>query len=486
MYGPVSFKFMLSKRAGFWGLAFLLLGLKMAFFFDLPFFYDGLSKSTRAQFFLDNALQRLILPAELDSGHPPLFAYGLAAVWALAGKSLWVSHAYTSLFQLGLVWQLDRFLRLQSGARTGNYPRFAFLVLLEPTFLAQGLMIHMELWLVFGFFLGLNAILSVPLKRGQLLAAVVFLSLLNLRGSFFGIALFVFELLYREDSRRLWRRRLAAYALAAVPVLAWHTYHYLQTDWALLTSNESYGSAREAASLMRAAKNVAATGKCFLEFGRLLLWIALAVSGLYLFRKRALPLRRWQHFPELSAVMSFTLVMMLLFVPLTNPIGPRYFLPAYLLLLLAFIYLLENPFFPRPGWAAAGVCTGLLTGHLWIYPPTIAQGWDSSLAFLPYFELKDQMVGHINRYHAGADVGTQFPINSPYTDSRLLSEPYQKFSWKEFDFRHDQFIVESNVSNAFNEAQLHRLKTQWHLRHEVQKGGVYIRLYAQPGLSACE
>src|SRR5690606_32711116 len=39
---------------------------------------------------------------------------------------------------------------------------------------------------------------------------------------------------------------------------------------------------------------------------------------------------------------------------------------------------------------------GLISGNRWIYPREIAQGWDASLAHLPYYELRERMLSYMD------------------------------------------------------------------------------------------
>ena len=53
---------------------------------------------------------------------------------------------------------------------------------------------------------------------------------------------------------------------------------------------------------------------------------------------------------------------------------------------------------------------GLLSGNFWVYPQPISTGWDSTLAHLPYYKLRNEMLQYIdNQGIKCSDVGTAFP-----------------------------------------------------------------------------
>ena len=58
-----------------------------------PFFWDTVQLSAKQAYWLfEQGFDDLLLPNELDSGHPPLMGLYLATCWSWFGKSLVVSH----------------------------------------------------------------------------------------------------------------------------------------------------------------------------------------------------------------------------------------------------------------------------------------------------------------------------------------------------------------------------------------------------------
>jgi hypothetical protein len=124
--------------------------------------------------------------------------------------------------------------------------------------------------------------------------------------------------------------------------------------------------------------------------------------------------------------------------------------------------------------------TGMLSGNFWIYPDNIDKGWDASLAYLPYFPLRERMMNYIDKERIAInETGTLFPNLSrlKYID---LSEREDAFA--ELDLKTNHYVFYSNVFNGFPAAQLSELKNSWKKLKEFRFMGVRIILFGSPGL----
>jgi hypothetical protein len=61
---------------------------------------------------------------------------------------------------------------------------------------------------------------------------------------------------------------------------------------------------------------------------------------------------------------------------------------------------------------AVVMLAGLLSGNFWVYPDTMAKGWDATLAHLPYHHLRQKMRQYINRNHIPVDRTVHMPNTS--------------------------------------------------------------------------
>ena len=86
-------------------------------------------------------------------------------------------------------------------------------------------------------------------------------------------------------------------------------------------------------------------------------------------------------------------------------------------------------------------------GNFWIYPHKIAQGWDASLKFTPYFNLRNEAINYLDNKQIKIDeVGTFFPNNFPIEEVSLNNDN-RAFS----DFSNNKYVFYSNVYNLSNE-----------------------------------
>ena len=117
----------------------------------------------------------------------------------------------------------------------------------------------------------------------------------------------------------------------------------------------------------------------------------------------------------------------------------------------------------------------LITGNLWIYPRGVAQGWDSSMAHWPYFQLHASM----NRYLSIngikiSDVGCSFP-NTAYQKYLDLSASIQKHADK--DLNTNPYFLYSNIFNDITQQEYNLLDRNYRPVHRLNKGGIEMVLY---------
>ena len=86
-----------------------------------------------------------------------------------------------------------------------------------------------------------------------------------------------------------------------------------------------------------------------------------------------------------------TLFVTIIVLSSTNDFGHRYFIVSYItFILLAFLTLTKVEKFSKLLYVA--LLLGLISGNLWIYPERISQGWDASLAHIPYHSLRKKAI----------------------------------------------------------------------------------------------
>lgn len=495
------------------------------FSLDIPFFWDNVYLvSKMAHYYYENSFASVVLPVELDSGHPPFYAMYVAAIWSIFGKTLAVSHwaVFPFLVILGMAYyHLARHF-LPSKA----LPFAMILLLIEPTLLAQSVLGGVDIALTALYLVALNGIFYR--KRGLLAVALVLMSAFSLRGIIAVALLGLTELVVKgrglgvrgqesgvrsEESGvrqqetvfyqfySIVRKIAPAYFPSIIFVLIWLLYHF-QTNGFLLSNPDSPWAADYGYVDFKGwLKNLVIIDWRLLDFGRITLW---GMTIFLLFRwfmnteYRISNIEYTVSNTESSitnhqspvtnhqSLIYYILLPLFFFIPFITlrytPILHRYFLPTFLLFSILFIavwFVIESK--KMKSIVFGVVVLSLLSGHFWVYPDRIAKGWDASLAYLPYFELNNQATQYIERQNIPFEkVGAEFPAVNPRKFTHLTDDLHyfiDKDAYKMTDFK---YILQSNVMNDFSDSDLEELQREngdWRLEKEWRKGQVYLRLY---------
>ena len=132
--------------------------------------------------------------------------------------------------------------------------------------------------------------------------------------------------------------------------------------------------------------------------------------------------------------------------------GHRYLLPAYLTFALFTAHYLFNSGLSDKSkkWLSIFWLISLITGHLWVYPDKFSQGWDSSLAHKPYFELREKSIDYLEENQIDLNnVSTFFP-NRMSQDVLKLNNDMRKF--QDYDGT-SEYLIYSNIYNALDHIQ---------------------------------
>lgn len=442
---------------------------------NFPFFWDNILNAKIALWAMGTNFSQLVVPESLDAGHPPFFSFYLGLGLKLS-RSLVMAHLLMLPFLWMIVWQwwkLCRRFLSPAAAPWGMLILFA-----EPTFLAQSSMMSPDVALVAFFLLGMNAVMEN--RKGWLMFATIGMAMVTFRGILMVPSLWLIGLWWKQPGWKLtalWRQTWAYLPVAVVTVL-WLGYHWQVQGWLFTPPEETYGGHREAVGLGGILYNLGIAGWRFLDYGRVFVWIFLGVA-LVLRGKFLLAHQRFRGLWPLLAVATGWLVLLLL--PFSNPIGHRYFAAQFLLLaLLVFVAidLLETAW--RRWLVPLSLGIGLVGGHFWVYPDTIAQGWDASLAHVRYFDLRLQAEQELAGTYG---ICSAFPLAADARTFYLWDLPGLELDRKDDEVMEScSKILQSNVSNGFSDAELGRLQRGegWKLEREWRNGPVYLRLYTQP------
>lgn len=450
-----------------------------------PFFWDTIQLGSKhAHFYFENDFRQFLLPTEIDSGHPPYFGMYLALGWKVFGKSLSVSHWVMLPFLLVLVFQWFTLGKRLIGRNL--LPFFMLFLLIDPVVAGQVSLVSPDIVLAACFLLLINSIYSGN-QIGKILA-VVGLGMISTRGMMVAFLVFLWEVLMSRDklTKDSWRgafqTSIRPYLPGGLLALAYLLYHYFTTGWIGYHAESEWAPSFARAGFQQFIKNIAVLVWRFLDFGRIFVVVGALVFVSSLWKNRLF--RKGKIDPELKRMAALCLLLLLglglTFVLYAGLQQHRYLLPVFLLTTILFFLLVKE--LPSDNWQprhrqgfVALIAAGLLTGNLWIYPDRISQGWDSTLAHWPYYDLRLQMKDYVQKQEIDLEqIGTAFPEIGPlkYKDLNELRTGY-----KEKDFRMDEYILYSNIMNDFSDTELWRLQEEWELVHEIRNRGIKMILY---------
>ncbi|MCX6352770.1 MAG: hypothetical protein NTX03_13070, partial [Bacteroidetes bacterium] len=337
---------------------------------------------------------------------------------------------------------------------------------LQPTWLAQSNMPSADVVLVFGYLWGLNSILKNN-KLGLGVALVLMLSV-SLRGVVGVAALAATHvLLFRKDVLKNWLSYLIPSALFCV----WIFYHFQKTGWAISTPADGWSYSRGITTPSEMLRNILVITKNHFDFGGAIIWVIVLI--IILLKRKTIAAAK----PLFIVLLTPILLFSISFVPFGNPIMHRYYSVGYLLLILVAVYFVFQLSSQLKRNLILGlIALGFITGNFWIYPTGIANGWDATVAHIPYFKLREKMIDFIQQEKIPtSEIGTSFP-NIDGTKFSDLDTTSWRFKPK--DLAKDKYIFESNIFNGFEDAELAELHSnKWILKKEFLSMQVYVRLY---------
>jgi hypothetical protein len=457
-----------------------------------PFFWDTVQLASKhAHFFYETGFQSIILPNEIDSGHIPTLGMYLALVWKIAGKTLLISHLAMIPFVLGIVYQTILLVRKHFPAEWHYYA--LAILLADATLLAQCTLVSPDVLVIFFFLMALNSLFRQ--KHVWYSVALAGLALSSLRGMMCVAGLFFAEAMiyisgikinqgkkWLKDLVVFWFRAIKKYVPSIIITGIFLSWHFYKTGWIGYHRDMPWYSLFQPVGIKGVFLNAVILGTRLIDYGRIFVW----VTGLFCL---------WHFISNRPAIPGNFKIMLVILVSVflvlsfstilhKNLSAHRYFLPVYILVSLVVSYylfeLIHSVFWKKTLFFI--MLTGMLSGNLWIYPDNIAKGWDSSLAYLPYFPLREKMMNYMEQEGISiAETGTLFPNLSKlkYID---LSD--SEVSFAELDLKINRFVFYSNVFNGFTHDQVSELNNTWTKLKESGFMGVKIILYESPSLKA--
>ncbi len=507
----------------------------------LPFFWGDaiVQSSIAAQWYYDHNFAHFFLPIKDNPGHPPFFGMYLAFWWKALGQTLVVSHLAMLPFLVGIAYQFFHIARYFLAKKILLFALILFA--LEPTILAQATMVTPELPILFLYLLAIRAMLYRQIwwqiiamclvvllnTRGAMIVAVVFLSEVCI----FFIQQYFSKKEYTEQPRLLNFKSLVninrqdififlknifhlsvKYIPAGVVAVGWLLIHYYIEGWVGFNREDMpWKNSFIRVEGLGILKNIGVFGWRLLDFGRVFMWLVVGLAAL----KWWFPLSRLkgeQLYANINGAKLLTLIFIPIFVfapvmlPYIGTLQHRYLLPFFSMFVIGVAYCFS--FIGSSEWRVASseftdvrgdspfddkniskktytlfliVIIGLLTGHLWVYPDKVSQGWEASLAHVPYFKVRNDMTNYVlEKGIAPHEVAT----GSPNKYRRLDSDLQPDGTWKFVDIdevKYDtlNYIIYSNVFNDFADSTYEALHSNWKREQEFRSGQVRMTLFVR-------
>jgi hypothetical protein len=126
----------------------------------------------------------------------------------------------------------------------------------------------------------------------------------------------------------------------------------------------------------------------------------------------------------------------------------------------------------------AVVLAGLISGNFWVYPGKIANGWDATLAHLPYHYLRQKMIRYIDENRIPFDkIGSETPNLAAI---RYIDLTNDDRSFPRADLQKHPYIFYSNVFNMFTDEEIDELNRTWTEVKKFRCLQVVVILYKKP------
>lgn len=446
--------------------------LIFAFSYNFGIFWDNvLFVSKVGKHLYTNSVFNWIIPDSFDSGHPPTLGFLNAIFWKVFGKELWVSHLIMIPFTFGLFIQIHKLISFYI---KDNFSVFLGLILIfaDPTLATQLVIVNPELIQLFFFFLAINSILrnNYYLK----VIALFFLSIISLRSMMLCGGVFLFDLInsYAIEKQKLKSilnyKFLLSYLIGSIPGVLFIGSHYLAKGWIMSHPNSPWDTHHQLVSIGGFFNNLVILSHRFLDFGRIFIFIFILYS-LFKFKKI---LHNKNNLQLLLLAITSVIIVAIASLLKTNPFGHRYFIASYVFLILFSFIILQN-YFKNKRLIYILLLAGLLSGNLWIYPRSIAQGWDASLAHIPYHSLRSEAIQYLDANNIKIEETTSFFPNTNSLDNVDLSGDLRQFEKYNGENR---YLFYSNVFNLDDETY-ENIDTNYSTIKKFKKLGIHIYIY---------
>lgn len=417
------------------------------------------------------------IPLESDPGHPPFIATYMSLVWSIFERSIPIAHIALYPFVFLFIFEVLAIANFIFKNRTLSLITIS-LVLADPTIFASLMYVGTEVFILSFSAIAVRGILTNNIWRK--IIGLMFLGLCCLRGMMLCAGLFLWDaitmLVVKRNSIKSicsWQN-LHPYLIASIPAVTFIVWRLINKGWIISNPLASWGNATEFNGindfLFNFVRNIAVFIQRITDFGRIII-VGVVFILLWVNRNKIKISRQL-----LTILLFITLscsIIVIASLLIRNPMGHSYFMLIYIGLSFLVVELMRQIKWNKIIYII--VFSALVLGNLIVYPNHISQGWSASLASLPYWQLRKELLLYIDKQEIPLEtVFFDFPFGKCADDIDLNGDKrlYAK------NIEHASYFVASNVCN-FSDEILMQIRNYSPIFH-VQNRGIYITLYKIP------
>jgi hypothetical protein len=262
---------------------------------------------------------------------------------------------------------------------------------------------------------------------------------------------------------------LLFYLLSCLPGFVFVCWRLLTKGWLQTHPDSPWVGLWAFADLKTFLKNCFFLVQRYLDFGRVFIFVFIVVSFI-LFGKKIIASSKSKQLLLIASTSVFFIVVVSLIS--TNTFGHRYFIVSYITFTLLAFTILQHRYKSKKTLFSL-LLFGLVSGNLWVYPREISQGWDATLAHIPYHSLRIEAIDYLNKEKIDVDKVASFFPNLTTLDN--------------IDFRGDQrsfenfntvnkYVFYSNVYNL-TDSEYEILDTNYRILQEFNKNNITVIIY---------
>lgn len=451
----------------------LILGITLLFFYiSIPvgIFWDNvLFVGKTGTALLENGLLNWFsLPISSYTAHPHLCGTYYATIWYIFGRSLLISHIATIPIIIGVLYQLWKLCTFFIDSLKQRYAAFIILCA-NPILCSHCVQIGQELFILFFALYTLNAILHQ--NHIQKAIALCILPLFSLRAMMLCAGLFLTEwALCACRSERFWSLKMIFSYLGGASIsIIYLLLRYKIFSNAPQTMHTGYFDYSSITQILYSfLRNCAILVWEYCDFGQISLYI---VSFILILYHRDKIKHQLSQIKELliCAVLPCSIIILTSLISL-NPFGHHYFLLSFLACILTSFYLLQ--YSSNRKWLYALLLLSLLSGNFIVYPEYKAQGWNNSLAHLPYWSIRRQAIQQMDERNIPLENTATFFPNQCENDCIELNGDHRsfcKFTGSE------EYVFYSSCFNPYDD-EITLLHNTYEPLFKYKKGFVWVQV----------